>query len=299
VLTPRRADRRLAEAVGRWSLEPVGPVRRGTASLLVDVRAADGHPAVVKVTRRRSAALREATVLRALAPAAVAVEALEPDLGALLLEQALPGTPLTSAAARDDDAATRSFAAVVASLRPSAAGRPSHDTVPRLDRAVAAWLGAAGRPPVARAIGRKRLDRAAALAAELRRSADSAIVLHGDLHHDNVLAATRRPYLVVDPEGFVGDPTAELACFLRNPIDHLTASFGPLARLRRRIAVLTEMLGDPAERIRSWAYVGAVVSAGWSASAGEAAGPWLAVADELVAQPPSRRRASARSSRPS
>jgi streptomycin 6-kinase len=126
---------------------------------------------------------------------------------------------------------------------------------------------------------------AGSIAAELLRSAAEPVVLHGDLHHDNVIVRARPPgHVAIDPKGLRGDPTFELACFLRNPVEHHEGAFGAVSRFDRRVAILSEMLGDPRERIRSWAFVGAVVSAAWSASADEDAGPWLAAADAASAR---------------
>jgi streptomycin 6-kinase len=132
-----------------------------------------------------------------------------------------------------------------------------------------------------------------------------AVVLHGDLHHDNAVLAADGRYLAIDPQGLIGDPSYDVACLLRNPIDPADEAFGPVPRLRRRAAILGETLGDPIERILGWTAVGAVVAAAWSASAGEDCRHWLAVADEahraLGPGAPSRRAASAagRSIRPS
>ena len=42
------------------------------------------------------------------------------------------------------------------------------------------------------------------------------LVLHGDLHHYNILSAEREPWLAIDPKGIVGEPEYEAAAFLRN-----------------------------------------------------------------------------------
>ena len=45
-----------------------------------------------------------------------------------------------------------------------------------------------------------------ALFRELPRTAGNSALLLTDLHHDNVLAAEREPWLVIDPKPYVGDP---------------------------------------------------------------------------------------------
>ena len=42
------------------------------------------------------------------------------------------------------------------------------------------------------------------------------VVLHGDLHHWNILSSEREPYLIIDPKGYFGDPGYEVGAFLAN-----------------------------------------------------------------------------------
>ena len=51
---------------------------------------------------------------------------------------------------------------------------------------------------------------------ELLSSAGEPMLLHGDLHHYNILAAERQPWLAIDPKGVVGDPVYETGVFLYN-----------------------------------------------------------------------------------
>jgi streptomycin 6-kinase len=57
------------------------------------------------------------------------------------------------------------------------------------------------------------VGRAAGIVRELCTSGPGPFVLHGDLHHDNVLRAGREPWLAIDPHGVVGDPgTSSARC---------------------------------------------------------------------------------------
>jgi streptomycin 6-kinase len=99
---------------------------------------------------------------------------------------------------------------------------------------------------------------------ELIGSMDEAALLHGDLHHDNILAAERQPWLVLDPKGLVGEPAYEVGALLRNqlPQDLKTP---PVSRiLRRRIDQFAEELGFDRQRLRAWGLAQAVLSAWWS-----------------------------------
>jgi streptomycin 6-kinase len=89
-------------------------------------------------------------------------------------------------------------------------------------------------------------------------------VLHGDLHHDNVLRADREPWLAIDPHGVVGDPGAEVGAMLYNP-DPSRRDPALVALVPARIEQLADGLGLPIERVVAWGFVQAVLSAVWTA----------------------------------
>jgi streptomycin 6-kinase len=102
------------------------------------------------------------------------------------------------------------------------------------------------------------------LFAELLPTMESSVVLHGDLHHYNILAATREPWVAIDPKGVVGEPAYEVGALLRNPLPDLY-SWPDLDRITaRRIAQLSEELGFDRQRLRAWGLAQAVLSAWWS-----------------------------------
>ncbi len=96
------------------------------------------------------------------------------------------------------------------------------------------------------------------MARSLLASTTAPVVLHGDLHHDNLLRAERAPWLAIDPKGFMGEAGFEIAAFLRNPAPR------PLAVLSRRVDILTDLLGLDRGRVREWCFAEAMLNATWS-----------------------------------
>jgi len=90
------------------------------------------------------------------------------------------------------------------------------------------------------------------------------VLLHGDLHHDNILAAERQPWLAIDPKGLVGEPEYEVGALLRNPMPGLLAIPHPERVLARRLDILAESLGFDRDRLRAWGLAQAVLAAWWS-----------------------------------
>src|SRR5690606_23152783 len=69
-------------------------------------------------------------------------------------------------------------------------------------------------------ISKKILIKARILRDELIATSHKTVLLHGDLHHDNILKNSDG-WVVIDPKGFIGDPVYEVAAFIRNPIPDL------------------------------------------------------------------------------
>ena len=106
------------------------------------------------------------------------------------------------------------------------------------------------------------VERAEALFARLLASQAEPVLLHGDLHHFNVLAAQRQPWLAIDPKGVVGEPAYDTAALLHNPAELLDAPH-PSKALERRIDQLAEQLGLDRARVREWGISQAVLAAYW------------------------------------
>lgn len=261
---PRVVDDLAAE----WELavgEPYEPA--GYASLAVRVTR-DGEPLVLKVQYPDEWSEHEAAALRHYGGrAAVTIHAADPARRAVLLERCEPGTALLT---EPDDVAARTVARLLTELwAPPAEGHPFRPLTGVLPR----WRDEI----VASARLDARLKDAAVEAIGWLASGGAAdVVLHCDLHPGNVLRATRRPWLAIDPIPVVGDPAYDLAPVIR---DRAAPDLVP-----RRFAIVTEVTGlDPA-RVRAWALLQTVEGAAWSYDAGDTkSGDAFVVAAECVA----------------
>lgn len=92
----------------------------------------------------------------------------------------------------------------------------------------------------------------------------SPVLLHGDLHHGNILASRSKQWLTIDPKGVIGEPEYEVGAFLRNPMSLLTSKDNLENLIKRRIDRISEMTGYDKERITHWGFAQAVLSAIWS-----------------------------------
>jgi len=102
-------------------------------------------------------------------------------------------------------------------------------------------------------------------------------IIHGDLHYENVLAADREPWLVIDPKPMSGDPHYEPAPMLWNRFDELADDVR--GGLRRRFHTLVDHAGLDEDRARDWVVVRMVLNANWSVEDAQRVGRSL-LADE-------------------
>jgi streptomycin 6-kinase len=172
------------------------------------------------------------------------------DTGAaygLLLERCLPGTPLGKVLPEPDQDV------VVAGLLRRLWAH-SYEGYPfrRLAEMCRAWAaefeaGYAASPPAARldpGLAREGI----ALFRELPGTAASQVLLCTDLHGDNILAARRAPWLVIDPKPYVGDPAYDVLQHMLCCEERLAADPAGLAGRMARLAGL-----DPG-RVRLWLF---------------------------------------------
>ncbi len=200
------------------------------------------------------------------------------DEHSVVLERAVGGRDLTSLTrAGDDRGAIAVLGSVLGVLHgalaaPAPAVTTAHDTgdilaeLPSLDewfRALlttdAASLGALTDDPASAAfLGRGRI-----LARRLLHDTTPAdtVVLHGDLHHENVLEFAPGDWRAIDPKGIVGHRAFDATAMLANP-DRATAQDPRL--LEQRVELLARSLGVDRSTILEWSVARSALSAVWS-----------------------------------
>jgi streptomycin 6-kinase len=254
----RRLPAIVDQCARRWGLALGPPFAPLTYNYVAPARRANGTPVVLKACFPDRDCRAGAEALRIFAGrGAVRLLAADLEWSVLLLERLAPGRALSSV--RDDVAATAIAAGVMGQLwRPPPVGHafPSvADWVAGFRRLRAKFGGTGPLPP-------RPVERAEALFSDLLASQAATVLLHGDLHHDNILAAGRAAWRAIDPKGVVGEPAYEVGALLRNPARVLDAPH-PERVLARRADQLAEALGFDRARLRDWAYAQAVLSAVW------------------------------------
>ena len=259
---------RIADYLERWELRPERVFTPGgQISMIVLVRTADGTPAVLKAglvnveTRNEAAALAHWD-----GRGAVRLLDADPAEGMLLLERLQGDVSLRSL---PEPKAMLEAAAILQRLwvPAPAPGRP-FTSVADYTAGLATTLRERREQPWAADV-RQLIDGALETRDRLLSEPVDDVLLHGDYHHGNVLAADRTPWLAIDPKPLVGDPAYDLAWLTRDRLDTLAASPGAESAARRRITKLADSLDVDRDRLRGWTLFRAVEAGVWGLSVGD------------------------------
>lgn len=270
--------RLLGEIACDWDLM-IGAPYNLSYHYVVAVTCGDGTRAVLKLGLPAGDSLRtEVPALRAFEGHG-AVRLLHADLrrGALLLERAEPGWRARDLVPARDGEATVAAIGVMRRLNvPPPAGCQLPDLLTQgeaFDRYLQTYRDGGPLP-------RDLVSRAAAVMRELCASATDRVVLHGDLHHDNILRAVREPWLAIDPHGVVGDPGYEVGSLLFNPDPHDRAA-SLTALVPSRVEQLAGELDMPIDRVIAWGFVKAVMSDVWTVEDWSPSAGWSPISRAL------------------
>jgi streptomycin 6-kinase len=156
-----------------------------------------------------------------------------------------------------DDEATMALADVLGKLH-GASGKISERLI-TLERRFQSLLTYDGNS--------KLLQDGAAVTRELLASPQGEIVLHGDLHHENVLLHPERGWLAIDPKGLRGERTFDAANILFNPLS-MPAMVASAPRVERIAKILCERLAWDYKRFLDFAFAYGALSAVWMSETG-------------------------------
>lgn len=256
------------QAIARWHLTEDGAPFCTHSSVLQAVRHR-GKPAMVKVALCAEESRGVAALYWWAGEGAVRVLAHHADT--VLLERACGVRSLADMARTgQDSAASRIICAVAARLH-APRPRPLPELVPLSCRFASLFAASATQGALFRDAG--------ALARELLATPQDCVVLHGDLHHANILDAGERGWLAIDPKGLLGERGFDFANVLCNPEYAIATKAG---RLEQQVHTIAEAAGLERKRLLAWVAVWAALSALWHREDGGAPDCALAVAERAL-----------------
>jgi len=244
----------------RWGLVPDGDaISTPAADLLPVLRG--GEKAMLKIAHERAG--RFGGALLDWWQGQGAARVLAADAPALLLERASgPASLAAMARAGQDDEACRIICDVAARLH-----APRARLLPELTP-LAEWFRAL-EPAAAMHGG--ILPRCLRTAQRLLADPRDVAVLHGDLHHGNVLDFGARGWLAIDPHGLIGERGFDFANIFTNP--DLADPTRPLAIrpgiFAGRLGVVAQASGLERGRLLQWILAWTGLSAAWFLNDGD------------------------------
>lgn len=235
-------------------------------SFVVPVQRASGEAAVLKLRVPNGDFLCELNALAIYAGEGMC-RLLESDAarGAMLLEQVKPGVPLLELG--ETPGAVSAAAGAMRQLR-----RPPSQSLP-LPALVDWWRDARAGLRVRSAGGPGPfppgfVEEAGEIYEHLFADRADHVVLHGDLHHWNILSSDRAGWLAIDPHGVTGPPECEIGAFMLNPNDGALVRPDVRAVLGRRLDQFADELGFDRETLRLASFAYGMLSITWSTEDG-------------------------------
>ncbi|MCR6475014.1 APH(6) family putative aminoglycoside O-phosphotransferase [Variovorax sp. ZS18.2.2] len=248
----------------RWNLSIDGEPFTSLSGSLLPVRR-HGVAAMLKVSPE--AEEQAGSLLMAWWDGDGAAPVLAHDGEALLMVRAQGRSSLTQMARNGhDDEATRILCAAAARLH-APRTRPLPALVPLAQWFEALWSGAAQHGGI--------FVHCERTARELLAAPREAAVLHGDIHHGNVLDFGPSGWLAIDPKGLLGERGFDHANIFCNPDGDTALAPG---RFARRIEIVAEASGIERRRLLQWVLAWTGLSAVWMLEDDDEPGSTLEVA---------------------
>lgn len=242
----------LRDLLEEWSLDRETEEAWGRFSVAVPVRTAEGEPAVLKVADPGLETEHEALALQHWGGrGAVRLLRADPRRRAVLLER-LERRDLTG---EWDVHACEAVGDLYGLLHV-----PAPPQLLPLTTYVGAFLEPLAALPRDAGLPRRMVEQCVALLRDLTTDpASTGVLVHGDLHHENVLARCDGAWVAIGPHAMSGDPHWEPAPLLWNRYDEMT---GDVRRaVRARFHAVLDAAGLDEDRARAWATLRLVLNA--------------------------------------
>ncbi|EPH3179082.1 aminoglycoside phosphotransferase family protein [Citrobacter braakii] len=262
--------------LSRWGLTPDGQPLETHTSQLLPVVTKDGQKAILKLTDDDSE--RNGCELMVWWNGNGAAKVLAHAAGAILLERATGAGSLADMSWSGNDAqACRIICHAASRLH-----LPRNASTPALTPLLY-WFRCLA--PAAKKHG-GILTHCAEVANVLLSSPQNEVVLHGDLHHGNILDFGTKGWLAIDPKGLAGERGFDYANIFTNP--DLADPTKPVAIepeiFAQRVNIVSEIAKIERQRLLMWIIAWCGLSSAWFLQEGDCATIPLRIAELASAE---------------
>ncbi|WP_337019221.1 aminoglycoside phosphotransferase family protein [Oceanobacillus massiliensis] len=247
----------LESVLHKWQMTMIGPVKNLSYNYVAKVADSNGKPYILKIGVLRNEFENELQTLQAYAGKGCAA-LIKQDAAnrAMLLEHVIPGKMLSEI--EDETVVMEHYLNVWKEIR-----RPLEENG---TPAIADWFQGLKKyrhnfPNGDGPISNKSIDLAEECFDYVMDTSIGDELLHGDLHHENILFSKEKGWLAIDPKGIIGDRYFDLVSFL---INQLHSKAYPKERLKLRVDTICEQLKLDRNRLLKAAIAIGTLSACWS-----------------------------------
>lgn len=178
------------------------------------------------------------------------------EKGVLILEQLIPGDTL--ATIENEEEAVVIASNIMKRLWKSA---PKSSSIQKITHREKSIIRISEQNPEGLGpISKETIQEAVDIFKDLVSSQTKTYLLHGDLHHYNILKASENTWCAIDPKGLIGEREYDIIQFLLNKLENKDLNFV----LEKRINYFVEHLNLDKKRILLWGFAHAVLSTCWS-----------------------------------
>lgn len=249
----------IREAVRKWNLHDLNVIYQNPRKAVCSAFSARYGDVILKCDRSPQLLSEYRMLNRLDGSSACSVYDFDAENGCLLEERILPGTVLREEPSTEQR--IRAFAQVFHAVH-----RPETNGETYLD-----WLSSVNGFCKANPVDPELAEMTAAayaVCAEMFGKYPERMLLHGDLHHDNLLLRADGRYAMIDPKGVIGPEILDVPRFILNEFD--TAHDGSDAEhIAEVIRQISERLGYPVEDVRKLFFMETVLENMWSYEDGE------------------------------
>ena len=182
-------------------------------------------------------------------------------LNAMLLERLRPGKMLDSV----ETAGERSEITARILQELHATPPPSNHTLPHfMDWIQGAFDDARSCKDPERARGYiEQIPRVESMMGILMEPEEPQMLLHGDLHHWNILSDADRGWMAIDPKGVMGASCLDVGRFINNAMGFGQTAAEKREILREAVMVFSDVLGENEERMFAGAFCDKIMGSSW------------------------------------
>lgn len=249
--------RHLDDYAEKWSLSSLQLIPSFSANVVFTCYSEQVSHAILKIGQPSETILTEVSTLRQYdGQRFCKVYGADIDNGVILLERLQPGTTL-----REESSLQRRldvFCSLYSNLHIAAVEAEQFPTYIGWVERITDYMSQCHDCPELT----RHMQRARDICLSIASTYSQNLLLHGDLHHDNMLLGSDGEYVIIDPKGVIGDPVFDIPRFILNEFDEeITGAL--YDKINGIIVTLARELAIPHSIIRKCLYVETAMGMCW------------------------------------